>query len=38
MLRDIRRESRTPLQKREVLAMWKARHRAAAVRMKMKRG
>ncbi|MGB2817330.1 MAG: ribosome small subunit-dependent GTPase A [Burkholderiaceae bacterium] len=38
MLRDIRRESRTPLQKREVLAMWKARHRAAAVRMKIKRG
>jgi ribosome biogenesis GTPase len=38
MLRDIRRETMTPLQKREVLAMWKARHRAAAVRMKIKRG
>ena len=38
MLRDIRRETMTPLQKREVLAMWKARHRAAAVRMKLKRG
>jgi ribosome biogenesis GTPase len=38
MLRDIRRETMTPLQKREVLATWKARHRAAAVRMKMKRG
>jgi ribosome biogenesis GTPase len=38
MLRDIRRETMTPLQRREVLAMWKARHRAAAVRMKIKRG
>ena len=38
MLRDIQRETMTPLQKREVLAMWKARHRAAAVRMKIKRG
>jgi ribosome biogenesis GTPase len=38
MLRDIRRETMTPLQKREVLSMWKARHRAAAVRMKLKRG
>ena len=38
MLRDIRRETMTPLQKREVLAMWKARHRAAAVRMKIQRG
>ena len=38
MLRDIRRESMTPLQKRELLSMWKARHRAAAVRMKLKRG
>ncbi|HET9023161.1 MAG TPA: ribosome small subunit-dependent GTPase A [Burkholderiaceae bacterium] len=38
MLRDIRRDALTPLQKREVVSMWKARHRAAAVRMKMKRG
>jgi ribosome biogenesis GTPase len=38
MLRDIQRETMTPLQKREVLSMWKARHRAAAVRMKIKRG
>ena len=38
MLRDIRRETMTPLQKREVLAMWKARHRAGTLRMKMKRG
>ena len=38
MLRDIRRETMTPLQRREVLAMWKARGRAAALRMKLKRG
>ena len=38
MLRDVRRDALTPLQKREVVSMWKARHRAAAVRMKMKRG
>ncbi|HVE88537.1 MAG TPA: ribosome small subunit-dependent GTPase A [Burkholderiaceae bacterium] len=38
MLRDIRRESMTPLQRREVLSMWKARAKGAAVRMKMKRG
>ncbi len=38
MMRDIRRESMTPLQRREVLSMWKARGKAAAVRMKMKRG
>lgn len=38
MLRDIRRETMTPLQKREVQAMWKARHRSAAMRMKLKRG
>lgn len=38
MLRDIRRETMTPLQRREVVSMWKARHRAAAARMKLKRG
>jgi ribosome biogenesis GTPase len=38
MLRDLRRDTMTPLQKREVVSMWKARGRAAAVRMKMKRG
>jgi ribosome biogenesis GTPase len=38
MLRDIRRETMTPLQRREVVSMWKARHRSAAARMKLKRG
>ncbi len=38
MLREIRRETLTPLQRRELLSMWKSRHKAAAVRMKMKRG
>ena len=38
LLRDIRRETLTPLQKRELASMWKARGRAAAARMKMKRG
>ncbi|HYM48604.1 MAG TPA: ribosome small subunit-dependent GTPase A, partial [Burkholderiaceae bacterium] len=38
MLREIRRETLTPLQRREQLSMWKIRHRAAEQRMKMKRG
>jgi ribosome biogenesis GTPase / thiamine phosphate phosphatase len=38
MLREIRRETMTPLQRREQLAMWKARGKAAELRMKMKRG
>jgi ribosome biogenesis GTPase len=38
LLRDIRRETLTPLQKREMVSMWKERGRAAAARMKMKRG
>jgi ribosome biogenesis GTPase len=38
MLREIRRESMTPLQRRAQLSMWKARGRAAEHRMKMKRG
>jgi ribosome biogenesis GTPase len=38
MLRDIRRETMTPLQRREVVSMWKARHKAASMRMKLKRG
>jgi ribosome biogenesis GTPase len=38
MLRDIRRESMTPLEKKAVVSMWKARHRSAAARMKLKRG
>lgn len=38
ILRDVRRESMTPLQRRELLSMWKARAKGAAARMKMKRG
>jgi len=38
MLRDIRRETMTPLQRREVVSIWKARGRAAKARIKMKRG
>jgi hypothetical protein len=38
MLREIRRDALTPLQRRELLATWKARHRAATERMKIKRG
>jgi len=38
MLRDIRRETMTPLEKKAMVSMWKARHRSAAVRMKLKRG
>jgi len=38
LLREIRRETLTPLQRREQLSMWKLRHRAAEQRMKMKRG
>ena len=38
LLREIRRETLTPLQRREQLSMWKIRHRAAEQRMKMKRG
>jgi ribosome biogenesis GTPase len=38
MLREIRRETMTPLQRREQLSMWKARSRGAGLRMKMKRG
>lgn len=38
LLRDVRRESMTPLQRRELVATWKARSRAAGMRMKMKRG
>jgi ribosome biogenesis GTPase len=38
LLRDIRRDSLTPLQKREIVSMWKARGKAAAARMKLKRG
>jgi ribosome biogenesis GTPase len=38
MLRDVRRESMTPLQRRELLSMWKARGKAAAARLRMKRG
>jgi ribosome biogenesis GTPase len=38
MLREIRRETMTPLQRREQLAMWKARGKAAELRMKLKRG
>lgn len=38
MLREIRRDTLTPLQRREQLSMWKIRHRVAEERMKMKRG
>ncbi len=38
MLREIRRETLTPLQRRQQLSMWKIRHRAAEQRMKLKRG
>ena len=38
MQRDIRRESMTPLERRALLSMWKSRTKAAAVRIKMKRG
>ena len=38
LLREIRRETLTPLQRREQLSMWKTRHRTAEHRMKMKRG
>jgi len=38
MLREIRRDTLTPLQRREQLSIWKIRHRVADERMKMKRG
>ncbi|MBC8119659.1 MAG: ribosome small subunit-dependent GTPase A [Burkholderiaceae bacterium] len=38
MLREIRRDTLTPLQRREQLSVWKSRHRGALERMKLKRG
>lgn len=38
MLRDVRRDQLTPLERRQRLAQWKALHRGAAERMKQKRG
>lgn len=38
MLREIRRETMTPQQRREQLSMWKVRSKSAELRMKMKRG
>ena len=38
LLREIRRETLTPLQRREQLSIWKSRHRTAEQRTKMKRG
>lgn len=38
MLRDVRRDTLTPLERRAQLARWKARHRGAIERMKLKRG
>lgn len=38
MLREIRRDTLTPLQRREQLSIWKIRHRAAEQRVKLKRG
>lgn len=37
ILRDVRRDQMTPLERRQKLAQWKALHRGAAERMKMKR-
>lgn len=38
LLRDVRRETMTPLERRELVSTWKARQRAANARMKLKRG
>jgi len=38
MLRDVRRDQLTPLERRQQLAKWKAIHRGAVERMKIKRG
>lgn len=38
MLRDARRETMTPIERRAVVSEWKARSRGAAERMKLKRG
>jgi ribosome biogenesis GTPase len=38
MLRDVRRDQLTPLERRQRLAQWKAMHRGAVERMKHKRG
>lgn len=38
MLREIRRDTLTPLQRRAQLSVWKSRSRTADERMKMKRG
>jgi ribosome biogenesis GTPase / thiamine phosphate phosphatase len=38
MLREVQRDTMTPLQRREAVAVWKARHRAATARVKFKRG
>lgn len=38
MLRDVRRDQLTPLERRQRLAHWKALHRGAVERMKLKRG
>ena len=38
LLRDIRRETMTPLERRAQLSVWKERAKGAAIRMKMKRG
>jgi ribosome biogenesis GTPase len=38
MLREIRRDTLTPLQRREQLSLWKVRRQGAMERMKMKRG
>ena len=38
MLRDLKRDRLTPLERRQQLARWKAMHRGATERMKLKRG
>lgn len=38
LLRDVRRDQLTPLERRQRLAQWKAMHRGAVERMKQKRG
>jgi ribosome biogenesis GTPase len=38
MLRDLKRETMTPLERRALVSQWKVRHKAATARMKLKRG
>jgi ribosome biogenesis GTPase len=38
LLREMRRDTQTALERREEVALWKSRHKAAAARMRIKRG